>query len=497
MRIPLQVLVRGPPRYIWACVLCSLNGLLFGMDTGIIGPVTDMTDFKASFGGSQNATIHGLIVSSILIPAALASFFAGHLADRLGRPKGISIGVLVFGIGAAVEAGAVSLGMFIAGRVIEGLGEGLFLGNLVVLICEISPTSTRGPLTTGPQLMITLGLVVGFFTCYGTSALVSSFSWRTPFIVLSGLSVTFSAASYLYLPESPRWLNLHGRHKEAAVTWDRLEVSHAEREKAELQSEPLQTAEGITTSAAPDVKQESPVHKILDIFAKDVRTRTVLAVFLMGMQQLSGIDGVLYYAPLLFQQAGLASSQASFFASGVSALVIFTVTIPGLIYADGWGRRASIIYGGVGLGTVMFLIGGLYAGGAIHGTYGAGRWIVIVCIYIFAIIFSLTWAVAVKVYTAEIQPQHTRASATTLAHSSNWIFNFLVALTTPILLAKSSFGAYFLFGGCCFLTSFVGAIFMHETKGKSLGEIEEAFKQGTVGKSVLGAFRGPRAKLTV
>lgn len=98
------------------------------MDTGVIGPVTDMNDFRASFGGSQNATIHGLIVSSILIPAALSSFFAGHLADKLGRPKGIGIGVFVFGIGAAIEAAAVRLGMFIAGRIVEGLGEGVFLG---------------------------------------------------------------------------------------------------------------------------------------------------------------------------------------------------------------------------------------------------------------------------------------------------------------------------------------------------------------------------------
>jgi hypothetical protein len=201
---------------------------------------------------------------------------------------------------------------------------------------------------------------------------------------------------------------------------------------------------------------------------------------------------------LLFQQAGLTSSEASFFASGVSALVIFAATIPGLIYADGWGRRHSIIYGGVGLGAVMFLIGGLYAGNTVHGTFGAGRWVVIVCIYIFAIIYSLTWAVAVKVYSAEIQPQRTRASATTLAHSSNWLFNFLVALTTPILLAKSSFGAYFLFGGCSLLTSLVGAVFMHETKGRSLGEIEEAFKhKATGGKNILSALRRPMMKSTV
>lgn len=82
--------------------------------------------------GNQSPTVHGLIVSSILIPAAVSSFFAGFLADRLGRPKGISIGALIFGIGAALEAAAVHLGMFIVGRCIEGIGEGLYLGTLVV-----------------------------------------------------------------------------------------------------------------------------------------------------------------------------------------------------------------------------------------------------------------------------------------------------------------------------------------------------------------------------
>ena len=101
------------------------------MDTGIIGPVTVMKHFVDQF-GHQSATVHGLIVSSILIPAAISSFFAGLLADRLGRPKGISIGALIFGIGAALEAAAVHLGMFIVGRCIEGIGEGLYLGTLVV-----------------------------------------------------------------------------------------------------------------------------------------------------------------------------------------------------------------------------------------------------------------------------------------------------------------------------------------------------------------------------
>lgn len=101
------------------------------MDTGIIGPVTVMNSYVASF-GSVSSTVHGLIVSTILIPAAISSFFAGKVADMVGRPKAISLGAFIFGLGAALEAGAVDLAMFIVGRCVEGIGEGLYLGTLVV-----------------------------------------------------------------------------------------------------------------------------------------------------------------------------------------------------------------------------------------------------------------------------------------------------------------------------------------------------------------------------
>lgn len=140
----------------------------------------------------------------------------------------------------------------------------------------------------------------------------------------------------------------------------------------------------------------------------------------------------------------------------------------------------------------MFVIGGLYAGQAVHKTSGSARWVVIVFIYLFAVVFSVTWAVSVKIFAAEIHPQRTRAAATTLSHSSNWLANFLVALTTPILLAKSSYGAYFLFGGCAILTSIVGFFFMHETKGRSLDEIEAAFRRKRPAHGgLLGVFGRP------
>jgi hypothetical protein len=199
------------------------------------------------------------------------------------------------------------------------------------------------------------------------------------------------------------------------------------------------------------------------------------------------------YAPILFQQAGLSSAEATFLASGVSAIVIFAVSIPGLIYADFWGRRVNTILGGLGMGATMFLMGGLYAGGAVHANAGAGRWVVIVSIYVFAVIYCLSWAICIKIYAAEIQSQKTRATAMGIAHGTNWLSNFLVALVTPQLLANSSYGAYFLFGSCTIATALVCWAYMPETRGKSLDEIEQAFYESNVSglKKFAEAFKLP------
>ncbi|KAK8002175.1 hypothetical protein PG991_014397 [Apiospora marii] len=489
MKLP-SLPLRKPAGYMVASMVCSFGGFLFGIDTGIIGPVTVMDDFK-TYVGDPSPTIHGLIVSSILIPAALSSFFAGKVADRLGRSRGIAIGSLVFGLGAALEAASVHIAMFVVGRIVEGVGEGLYLGTLVVYICEVSPPRHRGALTTAPQLLTTLGLVTGFFTCYGSADIPSSFSWRLPFLLLAGYSLVFSVAALLWLPASPRWLTLRGRDDEAAAAWEKLGVDAADREKI-LEQLPASVADSnaaiVTTSgsimmtdtiASPATPASTssnqvpipatPKHKskMPDVLAPEARPRLLLAVFLMGMQQLSGIDG----------QAGLDSTAAAFLASGVSALLIFAATVPATLCADRWSRRANTILGGLGMAATMFLMGALYAGDAVRPSEGAGRWVVIVCIYLFAVLYCVSWAVGIKVYAAEIQRPATRASATSIAHGSNWLSNFLVAIVTPTLLARTSYGAYFLFGGCTLLTALVCWAFMPETRGRSLDDIDRAFRE--------------------
>lgn len=127
------------------------------------------------------------------------------------------------------------------------------------------------------------------------------------------------------------------------------------------------------------------------------------------------------YAPILFAQAGLPSGTASFLASGVSAILMLVVSVPAFVYADSWGRRTSVITGGIALSTCMFIIGSLYASSSVQNNTGAGRWLVIVLIFIFALTYAATWGVVGKIYASEIQPAQTRAAANSAAQGLNFV----------------------------------------------------------------------------
>ncbi|KAB5551361.1 sugar transport protein [Coniochaeta sp. 2T2.1] len=464
------------PLYIRSSILASCVAMLFGYDTGMIGPITTMSSFTATF-GALSPTLHGTVVSSVLLTGALAALVAGILADRHGRTRIIALGSLIYGVGAAVECGSTKLGVFIFGRLIQGLGEGLFISACYVQVSEISPTRVRGIITSIPQLGVGTGLAAGYFVCYGTSRVPggSSISWRLPLALASFFGFAFSATTLL-IPDSPRWLLAQGRTDEARRIIAQLGLGEDEqREMLEQSSAGLEHPPEL--SFAESLK--ATFRDFREAFSAPFRGRTAFGCFLMGFQQFSGIDGVLYYAPILFAQAGLSSEQASFLASGVSALVMLAASVPATLFADHWGRRTSSLLGGSVITFLMLLMGSLYAAGEVHADSGAGRWVVIVCIYLFAIVFVGTWAIGFRTFVVESMPRKTRSSASSLAQSANWTANFIVALTTPALIASSSFGAYYFFAACTLFCTVFIALFMQETRGRSLEAIEQGFLESS------------------
>ncbi|EED20163.1 hexose carrier protein, putative [Talaromyces stipitatus ATCC 10500] len=300
----MKIKVSLPPRYLVSSVVTSLGGLLNGLDTGVIGPVTVMSSFTATF-GEISFSLQGLIVSCVLLSATFASLFSGTLSDTLGRTRALAAGALVFGVGAVIEA--------------IGAGEGLFLSTLVVYICEISPAETRGPLASMVKLFITIGLMVGFFMCYGTVKSSTSFSWRFPLALQAGISFALALSALYYLPESPKWLNHRGHLGEAERAWNKLEVAGADRGPDTFQ-ESVQHEQQLDTNFITRFRSyyHDAVLNTRRVMGPASQKQAFLAVFLMSMQQLSGIDV---------------------------------------------------------LSIIMAIIGSLYASGSVHQTSGPGRWV--------------------------------------------------------------------------------------------------------------------------
>ncbi|KAK6344657.1 hypothetical protein TWF718_006615 [Orbilia javanica] len=469
--------IKAPPRYIWYALFVSQAGLLFGFDTGSIGPITVMDQFQKDF-GHTSPTMHGVIISMILLTAAISSVFAGHLADKISRTYTTCLGSGIFAIGSLLQAVAgfgetsrsAKLGVLLLGRSIAGIGEGFFLTSVQVYIIEIAPGHVRGRVTSILFMGITSGLCYGYFLCYATSRIQSTMAWRIPFIWQTGVATILSLGS-IFLPHSPRWLLHVNRRDEAMVTLEKMGMgTAAEKEKQEL----LAIRENVITQESPrGIKSILNAGKSLKLLAKKQnRWRASLAIFMMICQQTTGIDGVLYYAPVLFSQAGLSSQSSSFLASGVTAILMLFCTAISLTYSDRWGRRPTLLYTGFGIVLSMFLIGGLYA--SPNANTQAGKWTIVAAIYMFVITFTIGWSMILRIYAVEIQPMETRATVNSLSHSANWVANYVIALTTPVFLARSACGPYFFFGGCTAFALLVYILYMPETQG--IGSLENMDK---------------------
>ncbi|KAK4056720.1 hypothetical protein OIO90_002272 [Microbotryomycetes sp. JL221] len=426
-----------------------------------------MPTFVTRF-GDLDPLLRGLVVAIILPSSAITGLLAGSISDTISRKRTIAIGGLVFAIGSALSAGAVELGMLIVGRIIAGAGEGLFLGCSGVYLCEIGPKNIRGQMMLIFQLFIATGVAMGFFICYGTIKIDSSLQWRLPFIIQTISALTL-ATSALFLPYSPRWLLSQGRRDEAEHVLDLLVSPRDVADRREMMSKvdataAIATCDGTGIPVAGSVKNKKAA--FLDIWRQDVRGRTLLGLAINVGQQLSGIDFVLFFAPDLFRQAGLQEETASFVASGVTGILLTITTVIGYFYVDRIGRRPLFITGGAIISTELFLIGVLYASG---GAYtAAGKWIVIVLIELFAVTFSGSWSLVVKVYTSEIQPTKTRAAASSTGQAINQLVNFVVALTAPEFLASSTWGPYITYAAFSLVSTAIAWAFMFETRNRSL-----------------------------
>jgi MFS family permease len=261
----------------------SLSGLLYGLDTGSIGPVTSMTQFTSSIGHLAPLQ-QGLYVSCFLLSAALSSLASGHIADRISRKYGILTGALLTLCGTVFSAASPNFAALICARLLTGVGAGQAISVTTVYLVEIARAEVRGVLACLIQTYIVSGVMLGYFISYGTRGIEGSLAWRAPFVVQAVVAAVLCAGA-AFMPFSPRWLVRSGRIEEARVVLEGLREDpvEAERELGEIR-------EGI------EQEREMKSAGFVEMFRRRYIGRTMLGIFLMAFQQLTGVSSGYLYA---------------------------------------------------------------------------------------------------------------------------------------------------------------------------------------------------------
>lgn len=438
--------------YIVAAI-SALGGMLFGYDTGVISGA--ILFIRRDF--SLSSTTVEFVVSCVLIGALVGAIISGGLVDRFGRRRVIIAAAALFVAGAVETAFAPTVGWLIAGRVVVGAAIGVASFTAPLYISEVSPVRMRGRLVSINQLALTCGIVMSYLVDY---ALADARAWRWMF-GLAVIPAVVLGIGMIWLPESPRWL----------VSRQRLEAARAV----------LQHIRGTTAV-------DSELHEIqsclevrsgggwVDLLAPMIRPALVVGVGLAVFQQITGINTVIYYAPMIFEFAGFKSASASILATVGVGVVNVAMTVVALLLVDRVGRRPLLLVGLAGMVLGLGMQGLAFRLPALSGSLG---WIAAGSLMLYVGAFAVGLGPVFWLLVAEIYPLKIRGLAMSAVTAANWGANLFVALTFLTLIEvagrSSTFWIYGLVGVGAWLFAWV---WVPETKGRSLEQIQAHFQAG-------------------
>lgn len=469
----------------WLTAVASFGGMLFGWDTGLIGGVLTMDAFQHSFNldseSSDFANLQGNIVSVLqggCFFGAAASFW---LSDKIGRKWSLVSADLIFIIGSIIQTcsgiGTTDLTQLYIGRFIGGFGVGLISAVVPTYIGENANREIRGRCIGCMQLFNVTGIMLSYFVNYGISRQITSSTdptkWRVPF----ALQIVPGALLLLILfeNESPRWLVEKFRIDDARKALSRVRARPVDDPaiREELQE--------IVADFEGKEKLSLTQQLRLAFSSKQMLYQSSLAVILMFWQQWTGTNSINYYSPQIFKSVGLASSSAGLFATGIYGVVKVVFTALGLMFGvEQAGRKWSLICGAAGQAFAMFYIGINQAVHPNDSTLSGNNIFAIICVYLFVVFYSFGWGPIPFVLSSECSPNHVRSLIMAASLMTQWLFNFVIAKLTPIMLDRITYGTFLLFGACCILMLVYAVFFVPETKGVPLESINLLFKDNIV-----------------
>jgi sugar porter (SP) family MFS transporter len=439
-----------------AAGFAALGGLLFGYDTGIISGAALFlkNDFSISTFALE------LIVSGVLAGAAVGSLTGGRLADQYGRRRLLFVTAVIFAAGALLCGAAPSVAFLILGRIVVGLGIGLASGTVPVYISEVSSPQDRGWQVSLFQLAITVGIVLAYLVAY---VLAPIQGWRLMLGAAVAPAVIFGAAMY-FLPESPRWLVKSGRHDAAREVLARIRgTSDVEQELHDIEA---------TLGAAHERG------RLADVLNPAVRPALVVGVGLAIFQQVTGINTVIYYAPIIIQSAGLSSASGAILATLGIGVVNVAMTIVSMWLLDRVGRRPLLLTGVAGMAITLGMLGLVFRSTSPDGTSAT---LAVGSMMVYVAAFAISLGPIFWLMISEIYPLKIRSSAEGLSAAFNWASNLVVSLTFLTLLeelgASRTFWLYAILAVGAGIFSFSR---VPETKGRTLEQIEAFWRMSAV-----------------
>ncbi len=429
---------------LWSIVV-ALAGFLFGFDTVVISGADKK--LQALWGSSD--MFHGTVVMAMALwGTVIGAMFGGIPTDKLGRKKTlIWIGVFytVSALGSAMVNDPYTFAFF---RFLGGLGVGASTIAAPAYVSEIAPPKDRGRLVALYQFNIVLGILIAFFSNYLLSNIGEN-AWRWMIGVEAIPAVIYTLLVFT-VPRSPRWLLLKGRDNEATRT---LKILYPDKNVDEVIAE-------IKASQATHVDSKET------IFMKKYRFPLTLAFLIAFFNQFSGINAFLYYAPRIFQEAGLGESTAllSSIGIGVTNLVF---TLVGVALIDRLGRKPLMFIGSIGYIISLSLV-------AMAFFLNWEGMAVPIFLFIFIASHAIGQGAVIWVFISEIFPDHLRATGQSFGTSTHWILAAIIPSLVPFLFAKIGAGVVFAIFAFMMVLQLIFVIFMMpETKGVSLEELEK------------------------
>jgi sugar porter (SP) family MFS transporter len=439
----------------------ALGGFLMGFDASVISGV--VTFIEPEFDLTKMEL--GWSVASLTLTASLAMMLAGPLSDRLGRRPVLMIAALLFAASAVASAIAPSFIALVGARMLGGFGVGAALIIAPMYIAEIAPAEMRGRMVSFNQLNIVIGISAAFFTNYlilrlGHSDLgwakalrLGEWNWRW-MLGVEALPAIFYFLALFAVPESPRWLVMNGKDDDARRVLER--VADSARAKADIEA----------VKASLRYEQSTERTPLRELFRPGMRLVLVIGVSVAILQQVTGINAVFFYAPMIFEQSGI-GTDASFMQAVLVGLVNLVFTVLAIAFIDRVGRRPLLIAGLSGIAVCMLLLSYSFSAAEMNPT------VILVGILGFVASFAMSLGPVMWVLFSELFPNQSRGLAISFVGLINSAVSFAVQLIFPWELENFGNSVTFLIYGLFAIAGLMIVVrLLPETKGKSLEELE-------------------------